>query len=138
MRTVALGTVLALAIGAALRTLAQAAPKPAREMAVTFDDLPGVVAPGDGTAELRVLTEKLVRAIVSEKIPAVGFVNEGKLAPAGSRDSGRVALLARWVSADLELGNHTYSHLDLHKAPLERFEEDLVAGEEVTKPLLSP
>jgi hypothetical protein len=55
-------------------------------MAVTFDDLPGVVAPGEGTAELRALTEKLVRAIASARIPAVGFVNEGKLAPAGSRD----------------------------------------------------
>jgi peptidoglycan/xylan/chitin deacetylase (PgdA/CDA1 family) len=137
MRIVALVAVFALAMAAA-RTLAQAPPNPAREMAVTFDDLPGVVAPGEGTVELRALTEKLVEAIVSERIPAVGFVNEGKLAPNGSRDPERVALLARWVSANLELGNHTYSHLDLHRVPLERFEEDLVAGEEVTKSLLSP
>jgi len=137
IRTLALATVLALSIAAA-RILAGTPPKPAREMAVTFDDLPGIVAPGEGPAELRALTEKLVRAIVSARIPAVGFVNEGKLAPAGSRDPERVALLGRWVSAGLELGNHTYSHLDLHRVPLEQFEEDVVRGEEVTKALLSP
>jgi peptidoglycan/xylan/chitin deacetylase (PgdA/CDA1 family) len=132
----ALTTMLALALGGG-GSLAEAPPKPAREMAVTFDDLPGVVAPGEGTGELRVLTEKLVRTIVSERIPAVGFVNEGKLAPGGTRDPERVALLRQWVSAGLELGNHTYSHFDLHRVPLEKFEEDVVAGEEVTKALLS-
>src|SRR6266542_4275043 len=120
IRTLALATVLALSIAAA-RILAGTPPKPAREMAVTFDDLPGVVAPGEGTAELSALTEKLLRAIVSARIPAVGFVNEGKLVPAGSRDPERVALLGKWVFAGLELGNHTYSHLDLHRVPLEQF-----------------
>jgi len=110
---------------------------PAREMAVTFDDLPGVVAPGEGVAELRVITEKLVRAIVANGIPAVGFVNEGKLAPQGTPEPDRIALLARWVSAGLELGNHTYSHWDLHKTSLDQFEEDVVRGEETTKALLS-
>ncbi len=136
MRTAALGTLLAIVIGGAW-SLAAAPAKPSREMAVTFDDLPGVVAPGEGTAELRAITEKLVRTIASEKIPAVGFVNEGKLAPAGTRDPERVALLGKWVSAGLDLGNHTYSHLDLHKAPLDQFEKDVVAGEEVTAGLLS-
>lgn len=132
-----LSTVLALALAGAW-TVGATPPKPAREMAVTFDDLPGVVAPGEGTAELSALTKKLVKAIVSERIPAVGFVNEGKLAPGGSRDPERVALLREWVSAGLELGNHTYSHLDLHKTSIEQFEADVVAGEEVTKALLSP
>lgn len=135
--------VLAVTAAAALvltaaPTSAAASPKPAREMAVTFDDLPGVVAPGEGLAQLRSITEKLVGAIVLAKIPAIGFVNEGKLEPGGIRDPERVALLRRWVSSGLELGNHTYSHLDLHRAPLEQFEADVVRGEEVTKALLSP
>jgi peptidoglycan/xylan/chitin deacetylase (PgdA/CDA1 family) len=137
LRTLALAALLAVAVPDA-RTFAEAPPKSTREMAVTFDDLPGVVAPGEGTAGLRALNEKLVRAIVSARIPAVGFVNEGKLALNGSRDLERVALAGRWVSAGLELGNHTYSHLDLHRVPLEQFEEDVVRGEEVTKALLSP
>jgi peptidoglycan/xylan/chitin deacetylase (PgdA/CDA1 family) len=106
-------------------------------MAVTFDDLPGVVAPGEGLPELTAITGKLVRAIVANGIPAVGFVNEGKLVPQGAPEPDRVALLERWLSAGLELGNHTYSHLDLHKASLDAFEEDVVRGEETTKALLS-
>jgi peptidoglycan/xylan/chitin deacetylase (PgdA/CDA1 family) len=130
-----LGALLALSL--ADPECAGAAGRPMREMTVTFDDLPGVVAPGEGIAELRAVTEKLVRAIAAEKIPAVGFVNEGKLAPAGARDPERIALLRMWVAAGLELGNHTYSHIDLHRAPLDQFEEDVTRGEETTKALLS-
>ena len=104
---------------------------------MTFDDLPGVVAPGEGVPELTAITGKLVRTIVASGIPAIGFVNEGKLAPRGTPEPDRVALLERWLSAGLELGNHTYSHLDLHKASLDEFEEDVVRGEETTKALLS-
>ncbi len=105
-------------------------------MAVTFDDLPGVVAPGQGIAELRALTDRLVAGIAANRIPAIGFVNEGKLAPAGSPEPGRVALLSKWVAAGHELGNHTYSHLDLHRASLGEFEEDVARGEETTTALL--
>lgn len=134
----ALGLGALLVLGLADRKAAAAAPgRPVREMAVTFDDLPGVVAPGEGLPELTAITGKLVRAIVANGIPAVGFVNEGKLAPRGTPEPDRVALLERWLSAGLELGNHTYSHLDLHKASLEEFEDDVVRGEETTKALLS-
>ena len=134
----ALGVAALLALGLAGPEGADAAPgSPAREMAVTFDDLPGVVAPGERISELRAITEKLVRAIAANSIPAIGFVNEGKLAPQGSPEPDRVALLSRWLSAGLELGNHTYSHFDLHKTNLDQFEEDVVRGEETTKVLLS-
>ena len=105
-------------------------------MAVTFDDLPGVVAPGQGMTELRAITDKLVAGIAAERIPAIGFVNEGKLAPVGSPEPERVALLSKWVAAGLELGNHTYSHLDLHRASLGEFEEDVARGEETVGALL--
>jgi peptidoglycan/xylan/chitin deacetylase (PgdA/CDA1 family) len=134
----ALGLGALLALGLADREAPAAAPgRPVREMCVTFDDLPGVLAPGEGVPELTTITEKLVRAIVANGIPAIGFVNEGKLAPRGTPEPDRVALLARWLAVGLELGNHTYSHLDLHKASLDDFEEDVVRGEETTKALLS-
>jgi peptidoglycan/xylan/chitin deacetylase (PgdA/CDA1 family) len=106
-------------------------------MCVTFDDLPGVVAPGEGLPELTAITVKLLRAIVANGIPAIGFVNEGKLAPRGTPEPERVALLERWLAPGLELGNHTYSHLDLHKTSLDEFEADVVRGEATTKALLS-
>jgi len=81
-------------LGFADRKGAAAGPgRPVREMCVTFDDLPGVVAPGEGVPELCAITDKLVRAIAADRIPAVGFVNEGKLAPRGTAEPDRVALL---------------------------------------------
>jgi peptidoglycan/xylan/chitin deacetylase (PgdA/CDA1 family) len=132
----ALGALLALGLADRKATIAAPGQR-VREMAVTFDDLPGVEAPGEGVPELTAITDRIVRAIVANGIPAIGFVNEGKLAPRGTPEPERVALLARWLDAGLELGNHTYSHLDLHKASLDQFEEDVVRGEETTKALLS-
>ncbi len=82
------------------------------EIAVTFDDLPLMNAG---------LTRELLGQLTARKIPVVGFVNTRKV--------GDVALLDRWMEAGFELGNHTYSHLDLHHASPEAFEDDIVKGE---------
>ncbi len=37
----------------------------------------------------------------------------------------------------MDLGNHTYSHFDLHRTPVAEFERDTVRGEEVTRALLA-
>jgi len=87
-------------------------------------------------ASSRTITSKLLTAITAHRIPAVGFVNEGKLRGDGGIDATRVDLLRMWLDAGLELGNHTYSHLDLNRTPLPAFEEDLLRGEAVTRPLL--
>jgi len=105
---------------------------PAREVAITFDDLPvaGVLAHDD--ADSRAITSRLLRAITAYHIPAIGFVNEGKLGP-----NVGVDLLRAWLDAGLELGNHTYSHIDLHVAPLAEVEADILRGEVVTRRLLA-
>jgi peptidoglycan/xylan/chitin deacetylase (PgdA/CDA1 family) len=128
----------------ALLVAAAALPQPRapeRVVAVTFDDLPataaGVVA--NDVTSLEELTRKLLAAVRKHSIPAVGFVNEGKLFEdgAGPRDvEGRTRLLRLWLDAGLELGNHTYSHRDLNTMPLEDFEADVLRGEAVTRPLL--
>lgn len=118
-------------------------PTPAAEraVAVTFDDLPapaaGVVA--NDVVSLRENTRKLLAAITAHKIPAVGFVNEGKLALTGETAvdaEARAGLLAMWLEAGLELGNHTYSHRSLNRTPLAEFQQDVVRGEPVTRRLL--
>ena len=99
---------LVLAVDAVPQTRA-----PERAVAVTFDDLPatqaGVVA--NDVASLQELTRKLLSAVRKHGVPAVGFVNEGKLfvegGGAGDVD-GRTGLLRMWLDAGLELGNHTY------------------------------
>src|SRR2546428_9365740 len=95
----------------------------AREVCVTFDDLPiaGVVS-HDGRSS-RAITAKLLGAIAAHHIPAIGFVNEGKLAAGdGVPRKERVGLLRMWLDAGLELGNHTYSHIDLNRTPPAEFE----------------
>jgi len=106
-----------------------------REVAVTFDDLP-VVGTRDITAQQQI-TRKLLRSITSNKIPAIGFVNENKLLDGSVQDQRRVALLQQWLDAGLELGNHSFSHPDLHGVPLEAFLTDVIRGEEVTRRLLN-
>jgi len=113
-----------------------------REAAITFDDLPVVSVTQLDAAARRDITDKLLRAVVSNKVPAVGFVNEyglygferepGKRAP----DQDGVSLLRMWLDAGLELGNHTFAHTDLHAASLSAFKQDIVRGEAVTGELL--
>ncbi|HYJ78151.1 MAG TPA: polysaccharide deacetylase family protein [Longimicrobiaceae bacterium] len=106
----------------------------ARAVAITFDDLP---ASQSGDLErIRGVTDRLLAAIRAHGVPAVGFVNEIKLEVPGEREA-RTGLLRRWVDAGLELGNHTYSHLAVTAAPLERVREDVVRGEPVTRALLA-
>jgi peptidoglycan/xylan/chitin deacetylase (PgdA/CDA1 family) len=112
-----------------------------RSVAVTFDDLPatpaGVVA--NDVASLNELTRKLLNAVRRHGVPAVGFVNEGKLFQdgAGPGDAERrIGVLRMWVQAGLELGNHTYSHRDLNRTPLEEFQADVIRGEAVTRRLV--
>jgi peptidoglycan/xylan/chitin deacetylase (PgdA/CDA1 family) len=69
-------------------------------------------------------------------VPAVGFVNERKLFVRGEMDA-RTDILRAWLDAGLELGNHTFSHINLQKAPLAEYEEDVVRGETVTRMLLA-
>lgn len=103
-----------------------------REVAITIDDLP---VNGDPEAHPWI-TEKLVAAIVRNEVPAIGFVNEGKLYEDGELDPARVALLQRWIDAGLELGNHQYAHDDLHTTSLEAYQEGILRGEIVTRGLM--
>lgn len=112
------------------------APGGRRTVAVTFDDLP-VISLRRDLATQATITRKLLRAIKSHRVPAIGFVNENKLLTNGQRDERRVALLRRWLDANLELGNHTFSHPDLHRTSLDNFKEDVIRGEEVSSRLLT-
>lgn len=106
-----------------------------RMVAVTFDDLPVISLRSDVVSQ-RQITQKLLRAFRSNRVPVVGFVNENKLLSNGKLNQQRVAFLQMWLDAGLELGNHTFSHPDLHTTPLDVFEQDVIRGEKVTSQLL--
>lgn len=103
---------------------------------MTVDDLPAIST--HNTLEVHgEITRKLVAGFVSHRIPAIGFVNEGKLKREGKLQPARVALLEQWLDAGLGLGNHTYSHPSLFRTPLEEFQRNVLSGEKVTRRLLA-
>lgn len=104
-------------------------------IAVTFDDLPLQAMSGVDPADVAKVNERLVGGLRERGIPVVGFVNEEKLESGGRVDPGRVAILEGWLQAGLELGNHTYSHPDLHRVPLHDYLAEIERGERVTRPL---
>ncbi|HST57160.1 MAG TPA: polysaccharide deacetylase family protein [Longimicrobium sp.] len=124
---------------AATRSAAQpqAASQPARMVAVTFDDLPGVSQRGRSVEEHTRITDGLLRQIAEQRVPAIGFVNEEKLLTDGRVDARRVELLRRWARAGLELGNHGYSHIDFHTHPVDAYIADVARGDSVTKLVLA-
>jgi peptidoglycan/xylan/chitin deacetylase (PgdA/CDA1 family) len=108
-----------------------------RQVAVTIDDLPAPFAglPARDVGTLRENTVKLLKSITANKVPVIGFVNEDKIA--GRVDSAeRTAVLQMWLDANLELGNHTFSHPSLERTPLEEYEQNVIRGETLLKSLL--
>ena len=127
---------VAAILTAGVVTASTGQPSPVHEMAVTIDDLPTAsVLPQTPEWADRV-TRDLLSALRRHQVPAIGFVNEGKLHIDGRLDDRRVALLQRWIDDDLELGNHGYAHLDLHRVPAEQFTADIERGDPVTRGLL--
>ncbi|HEX6851309.1 MAG TPA: polysaccharide deacetylase family protein [Candidatus Polarisedimenticolaceae bacterium] len=100
----------------------------ALSVAVTFDDLPCNPAEGATVERQNSINGAIVATLKERSIPAVGFVNESRLTDR--------AVLALWLDAGLDLGNHTFSHPDLHQVGAAKFLEDVVLGDRVTREML--
>jgi peptidoglycan/xylan/chitin deacetylase (PgdA/CDA1 family) len=123
-----------LALGADLTS-----PVPARKIAITFDDLPAVSVPASETCDLAALkanTAKLLVTLTSHSVPITGFVNEGRICKSLGPEALQ-SLLKLWLDAGAELGNHTFSHVDIDATTVDAYEADIVRGEAVTAKLLS-
>jgi peptidoglycan/xylan/chitin deacetylase (PgdA/CDA1 family) len=107
-----------------------------RIMAITVDDLPVAQPSWHSDEQMGRITSDLLATFKKHGVQAVGFVNEGKLEHDGEIDPFRVGILKRWLDAGHELGNHGYSHLDLHRAPPDEWMADVVRGEKVTRGLV--
>jgi peptidoglycan/xylan/chitin deacetylase (PgdA/CDA1 family) len=117
-----------------LQARTQPPPSTSRAIAMTFDDLPGVLArpTADSLADIN---RRLLATLRISAVPAIGFVNEGRLDVDGERDE-RTAILRNWVDAGMALGNHSYNHEGFNDAALADYEADVLRGERVTRPLL--
>ncbi|MEZ5344436.1 MAG: polysaccharide deacetylase family protein [Pyrinomonadaceae bacterium] len=105
-----------------------------RQVAVTFDDLPATLR-NENYRSFEYVTKELLAKLKSEKIPAIGFVNERKLFAYGEIDK-RTELLKMWLDNGHELGNHTFSHIAINSNSFEDYTADLLRGETVTRMLL--
>jgi peptidoglycan/xylan/chitin deacetylase (PgdA/CDA1 family) len=123
-------------IAALLFCLALASSAFGREVAITIDDLPRGGDSDERSLEaVRAMTEKLLQPFAGERIPVTGFVNEGRNVDFGA--DGVRAVLELWLDAGAELGNHSYSHLNVNDVPLEQFTADIVRGEPILRAALA-
>lgn len=116
-----------------------------RRIAISFDDLPWASLdpttplPAQGSVPPWIADEslRLVQAIREAGTPAIGFVNSARLLVGGQLQADRVAMLDAWLDAGLALGNHTATHVDLHAAGAQAYQEDILACDRVLRPLLA-
>ncbi len=83
------------------------------------------------------MTKKPVGQLVNWKVPAIGFVNEGKLNNNGDFLTEKENILREWLKQGLELGNHTFSHPDYNDLSFAEYKENTIRGEKNLKPLLA-
>ena len=129
-------TRILLAALAAL-TLSSPALAQQRAIAVTFDDLPYQAADAalcDPQAAMA-LTTGFVDMLRPLDTHATAFINEGKVC-----EAQRATLLPRvlnvWLDADLDLGNHTFSHINIHRTTAEAWLADTDQGATITRSVL--
>lgn len=122
----------------AVLLLAGSAAAQSRSVAVTFDDLPYQASRDQlcDPEQAMALTTDFVDMLRPLATRATAFVNEGKVCEA-RRDVLLPALLEVWLDAGLDLGNHTYSHINIHQSTVEAYLADVDAGAPVTRAILA-
>lgn len=103
----------------------------------SFDDLPVVNYGIRDSTYQEDLFNNIVFSLKTNKVPAIGFVNEKKLYNKDGVIQYQKDLLKNWVISGLELGNHTFSHPDYNKVSFRYYTEDIVKGETITKKILN-
>jgi peptidoglycan/xylan/chitin deacetylase (PgdA/CDA1 family) len=109
--------------------MAAVAPAQAQQIAFTWDDLPAhsALAPGETRVEIG---RKLIAAMKEAHLPPVyGFLN-GVLT---EQEPLSTPMLKDWHDAGLQLGNHTWSHMNLNQHSLAEWEADTLRNEALLK-----
>ena len=125
---------VAIALSLGIHSQAQPSGNVSRQIALTFDDLPGVPAKSS-VDDLSDMNRRLLGVLRISGAPAIGSVNEKGVDVDREREA-RTALLRAWLDAGMTLGNHGYAHHGLNDTPLADYEVDLLRGGQITRTLL--
>ena len=98
----------------------------ARELAVTIDDLPLVHQSKHSKEKEIKIFNRILKLLAKYKIKATGFVVGNKL-----RKPYHHKLLDRFVDAGHTIGNHSFSHPDLNRTPVDKYIENIQQCHEV-------
>lgn len=127
---IALLLALAALVGALQTdTLTHRTDAAARQVAITFDDVPrqaGGISCRDPEAVV-VMNERLVSRLAARNVPAVALVTGGNACPP-DRAAHLERVLDAWLDAGLEVGLHTWSHPDLNGTTVQEFLADADRG----------
>lgn len=94
-------------------------------VALTFDDLPAAGALPAGDTRTAIAT-RLSNVLNSNRLDGTyGFVNASKL----ENDSDAQQALRAWISARMNIGSHTWSHMSLTANPAEAFQANIAQNE---------
>lgn len=109
---------------------AATAAEPRREVAITFDDLPGSATLFDrcDAAAVDAFNDRMLAAIRKQGVAVTGFVIGGSLCEPLRTDL-LPALLAQWRDAGHVLGNHSFSHWDYNSVSVDDYLADIARGE---------
>jgi peptidoglycan/xylan/chitin deacetylase (PgdA/CDA1 family) len=103
------------------------------EIALTFDDLPAMTLL-HSQPYVTYTNVMLLRGLRRHHLPAIGFVNEGKLDDLDRAQ--QIDILRMWLKAGMMLGNHTFSHESPNTLSDDAYVADITRGEIVTRPLM--
>jgi peptidoglycan/xylan/chitin deacetylase (PgdA/CDA1 family) len=103
-----------------------------KTIALTIDDAPHN-GPVDSIGELTQMTKTFTDTLKKHGVPAVVFVNEGQVYYRADEVEEKIAVLRQWALAGVELGNHTFGHVGLKDMPLEKYQDDFIRGEVISR-----
>lgn len=108
-----------------------------KQVCFSIDDMPVVSYGISDSVSQKDIFNRILLTVKKNNVPAMGFVNEGKLYSNEVLIPYQVDLLKSWVEGGLELGNHTFSHRDYNNVPFRVYTTSIINGETVTRKLLS-
>lgn len=112
---------------------AEARPVARGMVALTYDDLPGLMIDHE-QGYVEESNARLLEGLKRHHFPAIGFVNEGKIDDLVRER--QIRILHEWIEAGFELGNHTFSHESPDTLGTAGYIADIAEGEKVIRPMM--